>query len=146
MRKVVAFALAMLTLLTMLVLPVAAAETATDVVGKGTYGTDWLKYGDVDADQKIDAKDALAVLKFTVGKESFSDALQIVANVNKDTEVNAKDALDILKFSVQKITVFEAGVFYQINVIEDQPVGPLVNDYIEKYDPTDIDLSKVKIR
>ena len=60
MRKVVAFALAMVTLLTMLVLPVTAAQTVV-TEGSGVYGTDWLKYGDVDADEVVNAKDALSV-------------------------------------------------------------------------------------
>lgn len=135
MRKVVAFALAIVTLLTMLVLPVAAAETT----GTGTYGTDWLKYGDINADNEINAKDALAALKFAVGKQIFSDAEAVVAEVNGDKEINAKDALEILKYSVGKVVSFAAGVFYQITTNggdgsdPEPPVPPVEDDYIEKY-------------
>ena len=89
---------------------VASAETTDATVGVGTYGADWLKYGDVNADQAIDAKDALAVLKNAVGKETFTDVQIIVANVNVDEAINAKDALDVLKFAVNKITTFTAGI------------------------------------
>lgn len=136
MRKVVAFVLAMVTLLTMLVLPVAAAETT----GTGTYGTDWLKYGDVNADNEINAKDALAALKYAVGKQLFSDVEKKVADVNVDQEINAKDALDVLKYSVGKLLTFTAGVFYQITSTggttpePDPPTPPVGDDYIAKYD------------
>ncbi|MBR3844004.1 MAG: dockerin type I repeat-containing protein, partial [Clostridia bacterium] len=99
MRKVVAFALAMVTLLTMLVLPISAAEETEATVGEGVYGTDWVKYGDLDNNETIDAKDALAVLKYAVEKIEFSEVQEIVADVTKDTAVDAKDALDILKFA-----------------------------------------------
>lgn len=97
---------------------VASAETADATVGVGTYGTDWLKYGDVNGDQGIDAKDALAVLKNAVGKEEFTDQQKVIADVNSDKSIDAKDALDILKFAVGKITVFTAGTVLQIT-----PVG-----------------------
>ena len=136
MRKVVALALAMLTLLTLLSLPVAAAETTK---GEGTYGLDWVLYGDLDADNTINAKDALSVLKYSVGKQLFSEAEIEIADVNDDAKVDAKDALDILKYSVSKIFEFKAGVFYQISVKEpeqpiepDDPVEPS-NDFIAQY-------------
>ena len=109
---------------------VASAETTDATVGVGAYGTDWLKYGDVNADQAIDAKDALAVLKNAVGKENFTDVQKTVANVNVDEAINAKDALDILKFAVNKITTFTAGVIYQITVVEEIPN----EEYIAQYD------------
>ncbi len=132
MRKVVAFALAMVTLLTMLVLPVAAAA---ETEGTGTYGTDWLKYGDVNKDNTIDAKDALCVLKFAVDKMVLDDAQQVVANVNADKNIDAKDALEMLKFAVGKIGSFTAGVIYQITTTTPEPEpDPPVDDYIVKYD------------
>ena len=130
MRKVVAFALAMLTLLTVLVVPVAAAETE----GQGTYGTDWVKYGDVDADSYISAKDALAVLKCTVGKQLFSEVENEIADVNEDTKIDAKDALDILKYTVGKLTSFTAGVFYQITSTDVEPEPePSAEDFVAQY-------------
>ncbi len=113
MRKVIAFLLAMKTLLTMLALPVAAAETP-----EGVYGTDWVKYGDVDADEAINAKDALAVLKSAVGKQTLDDWQTVVADVNADESIDAKDALEILKYSVGKIGRFAAGTVYQMVVPE----------------------------
>lgn len=63
-------------------------------------------YGDVNRDSKIDAKDALEVLKFTVEKTSFSDEQKVIAEVIGDTKIDAKDALEILKFTVNKIDKF----------------------------------------
>lgn len=62
--------------------------------------------GDVNGDKKIDAKDALAVLKYTVGKMSFTQNQFQAAEVTGDGVCNAIDALEILKYSVNKIGSF----------------------------------------
>lgn len=58
--------------------------------------------GDVNDDGAINAKDALEVLKATVGKTQLSDLQKVAADVNKDEAINAKDALEILKYTVNK--------------------------------------------
>ena len=58
--------------------------------------------GDVNKDTKIDAKDALQVLKISVGKHTPTEEEKVAADVNKDENINAKDALEILKYSVDK--------------------------------------------
>ena len=63
-------------------------------------------YGDVNGDTKIDAKDALLVLKYSVGKAELTQAQQKNAEVDGKDGINAKDALEILKYSVKKITKF----------------------------------------
>ena len=68
-------------------------------------------YGDLDDTNRIDAKDALMVLKYAVQKQQFNNKQVILADVNADGTINAKDALDILKYSVNKITKFAAGDF-----------------------------------
>ena len=62
--------------------------------------------GDVNEDKEVNAKDALEVLKFAVGKTVLSQEAQLRADVNLDDVINAKDALDILKYAVGKITGF----------------------------------------
>lgn len=62
--------------------------------------------GDVNSDQKVDAKDALWVLKYAVGKIQFTENQLQAAEVTGDGLCNAKDALEILKFSVSKIHKF----------------------------------------
>ena len=62
--------------------------------------------GDVNEDKDINAKDALEVLKFAVGKTVLSEEAQLRADVNLDDAINAKDALEILKYAVGKITGF----------------------------------------
>lgn len=64
--------------------------------------TDRVQAGDVNADGKTDAKDALAVLKFSVGKAIPTLVQKQLADVNGDTVINAKDALEILKYAVGK--------------------------------------------
>lgn len=64
------------------------------------------RFGDLDGDGKIAAKDALEVLKATVGKVTLNLPTQRIADVTGDGLVNAKDALEILKFTVNKITSF----------------------------------------
>lgn len=65
-----------------------------------------LPYGDVNRDNKIDAKDALDVLKSAVGKLTLTQEQQVLAELNGDGEINAKDALLILKRAVHKIEQF----------------------------------------
>ncbi len=60
------------------------------------------KLGDVNADGEIDAKDALQVLKISVGKLQPTPLQKQLADANKDTAINAKDALEILKYAVGK--------------------------------------------
>ncbi len=62
--------------------------------------------GDINADEAINAKDALEVLKAAVGKVTFTEKEGYAADVNNDGEFNAKDALMILQFSVGKRTEF----------------------------------------
>ena len=62
--------------------------------------------GDLNTDQKVDAIDALEVLKYSVGKATLDQKQQFAADVTNDTEFNAKDALMILQFSVGKRTDF----------------------------------------
>ncbi len=74
-------------------------ETPTDIPEK-------IPYGDVNGDEKVDAKDALEVLKFAVGKTQLTEAQQKAAEVDGKEGINAKDALEILKYAVDKITQF----------------------------------------
>ena len=68
--------------------------------------TDIPRYGDVNGDQKTDARDALEVLKASVGKVVLTPEQLVAANVNGDDRVDTKDALEILKYTVGKITKF----------------------------------------
>ncbi len=65
-----------------------------------------IPYGDVNGDEKIDAKDALMVLKASVGKIALTEEEALVAEVDGKEGINAGDALQILKYSVQKIDKF----------------------------------------
>ncbi len=58
--------------------------------------------GDVNNDGKINAKDALVVLKIAVNKYTPDNSELFAADVNKDNSINAKDALEILKYAVNK--------------------------------------------
>ena len=62
--------------------------------------------GDVNEDGKIDAKDALDVLKASVGKLTLTETQALAAEVDGKEGINANDALQILKYSVKKITKF----------------------------------------
>ncbi len=63
-------------------------------------------YGDVNKDGTVDAKDALEVLKGSVGKITLTPEQKQCAELNGDQKIDAKDALLILKRSVNKITKF----------------------------------------
>ncbi len=75
-------------------------DTPTDITS-----TD-IPYGDVNSDTKIDAKDALLVLKYAVQKIELTKVQKSAAEVDGKDGINAKDALEILKYSVKKITKF----------------------------------------
>ncbi len=64
--------------------------------------------GDLDGDGKINAKDALQVLKYSVGKVEFTSDQEVRGDVNGDGNINAKDALEILKHSVGKPSALDA--------------------------------------
>ncbi len=63
-------------------------------------------YGDVTGDKKIDAKDALEVLKASVKKIELTSLQKAAAEVDGVVGINARDALEILKYSVRKIDKF----------------------------------------
>ena len=67
-------------------------------------------YGDLDNDAKINASDALVVLKASVNKISLTEEQKIAGDVNVDNKWNASDALLILKYAVKKIDKFPAEV------------------------------------
>lgn len=65
-----------------------------------------MQTGDVNANGKIDATDALDVLKHAVNKKTFSADQKRAGDCNGDSRVDAADALLILKYAVKKISVF----------------------------------------
>ena len=87
--------------------------SATDVVLpgdqiEGTWGEEsYIGYavvpGDVDLNSKVDAKDALAVLRYTVGKLPLTGAAYESADFSQNGKIDAIVALNILKFSVGKL-------------------------------------------
>lgn len=63
----------------------------------------FVTYGDADANGKVDAKDALAILKHGVNKQPITDELQqILADYNRDGQIDSKDALFTLRKAVGK--------------------------------------------
>ena len=65
-----------------------------------------LRYGDVNSDGEINAKDALEVLKAVVNKITLNNQQTQAADVEGNGTLNASDALYILKYSVGKIEKF----------------------------------------
>ena len=84
---------------------VAGFETETNVSGTDVTPTNVLACGDLNGDTKIDAKDALVVLKACVQKITLNDVQAEAADTYQDGVVNAKDALYILRYAVEKESV-----------------------------------------
>ena len=63
-------------------------------------------FGDLNGDWFVDAKDALIVLKMSVGKTEITDDALWYGDVDGNGDLDAKDALYILKYSVNKIDMF----------------------------------------
>lgn len=80
MKKIIAFAMAM----------IMAASLCVSASAR--------LVGDVDSSGKVNSTDALLVLKYTVGIEKTINTKY--ADVNNDGKVNSSDALDILKICV----------------------------------------------
>ena len=70
-------------------------ETPTDIT-----------WGDVNQDDKIDAKDALMALKYAVQKIELTAKQKLAAEVNGNDKIDAIDALLILRRTVIKIDKF----------------------------------------
>ena len=75
------------------------AEEWFDNIGKAMYG-------EVTGDGKVDAKDALEVLKASVKKVEFTPLQMLAAEVDGIEGIGARDALEILKYTVKKIDKF----------------------------------------
>ncbi len=127
MKRLVCYCLALLLVLAGL--PVWAWEA--------TLETPVVIYGDITGEGKVNAKDALLVLKYAVGKpegslaNASSEAFAI-ADVNEDGTVNARDALEILKKSVRKPVDFPNTLHVGTSK-NSVRVGTLFPSY---YDPT----------
>lgn len=67
-------------------------------------GTKPYTVGDVNNDGKINAADALLVLKHTAKISSLSDSGKLAADASKDGQINAADALIILKYAAGILT------------------------------------------
>jgi len=96
MKKIACLLLVMALAVCVFVMP-ASAETPEYL------------YGDADKNGKIEANDALTILKYVVGKIPMADGQDCMWDVDKDFAVTAADALDVLKYVVGKIDVFKAG-------------------------------------
>ena len=65
-------------------------------------------FGDVDRNEKVDASDALLILKHAAKIQDITDELAIVlADVNEDSNINASDALEVLKVAAKLTEVKE---------------------------------------
>ncbi len=69
------------------------------------------EYGDVTMDDRVNASDALAVLRHAVGKAPLDTVYHEIADVDGNGKINAMDALQILKKAVGKLNKFS--VAYQ---------------------------------
>ena len=65
-----------------------------------------LTLGDLNGDEKVNAKDARNVLLAYIGKNTLTDEQKNAADVNHDGKVNAKDARQILLYYIGKIKTF----------------------------------------
>ena len=63
--------------------------------------------GDVNNDGKIDAKDAVLVLRYAAKLADLNLQQQLSADVNADGAIDAKDAVKILRYAAELITSFD---------------------------------------
>ena len=83
---------------------VTPEPTATPEITEAPLETEIVSFilGDVNEDTKVNAEDALLVLKHAAKLESLTKPVRLLAaDVNKDEAIDAKDALDILKIAAK---------------------------------------------
>lgn len=78
--------------------------TNTDVTATDApEGMDFITMGDTDVDGKVNAKDALKILKHAVKKAVMEhEGQRFLADMNEDNIIDAKDALKVLRKAVGK--------------------------------------------
>ncbi len=106
MKKSVVLCLVMafvLVISTFVMADSVASVSNTDTTGTDVTGTDVLFYGNLNGDGKVDAKDALMILKNAVQKLEFTEEQVAFADVYQDGKIDAKDALYVLRYAVNKI-------------------------------------------
>lgn len=91
----------------------ASFDTVTQItqISPGTAGNialyaAWIELGDVNTSGKINAEDALLILKYVANISPMSEMQQFAADVNENGKVNAEDALQILKYVANMIQSF----------------------------------------
>lgn len=65
-----------------------------------------VKLGDVDGNGKVDAQDAVMILKYVAHNIKLTNEQLLTADTNKDGNVDAQDAVQILKYVAHNITEF----------------------------------------
>lgn len=91
MKKVISILLAVILAFSCVVMACAEDEMSWEEIKMGG------KRGDINADGKITAVDALMVLKYVAGSEELSEMRVLRADMNKDSNVTAIDARWILQ-------------------------------------------------
>lgn len=91
MKKVISILLAVVLAFSCVVMACAEDELSWEEIKMGG------KRGDINADGKITAVDALMVLKYVAGSEELSEMRVLRADMNKDSNVTAIDARWILQ-------------------------------------------------
>ena len=89
----------------------AEIQLALDQIVDALYGLERkvcasIPYGDIDADQKITASDALMALQHSVRLITLEQERFVAGDVNGDKVIDAVDALLILQLSVKQISRF----------------------------------------
>lgn len=64
-----------------------------------------IKLGDVSGDGKVDARDSLRILKYSVGTYELKNEFAKAADLNADGIVDARDSLRILKYAVGNFNI-----------------------------------------
>lgn len=85
---------------------ITVVEEPSDIPQTPTDSPADIPYGDVNEDEKVNAVDALMVLKYAVHEIDLTEAQKLAAEVDGNDSISASDALEILKFSVNKIANF----------------------------------------
>lgn len=80
-----------------------------------------LKYGDVNNDNKIEASDALLVLKHAAKLSILEEDEQVRAEVSADNTIDASDALWILKYASKLEEAFPVGNYVPTEIPTEEP-------------------------
>lgn len=80
-------------------------DTKTEIIPKIETDDEPIRYGDVNDDGKVTAKDSLMAQRYAIKLTTLTDKQIKAADVDLDNKITVKDALYILRCSINLVVL-----------------------------------------